>query len=841
MPPVPSHSPATGNPTSPSYIHTTCFHFLDNAGRTLLMRGVNLSGSSKAPVGRPSYLLDDFWEAAEKGRESFVGRPLNLDDGSADVHLARLSGWGFNLLRFPITWEALEHEGPGKYDYEFMHYTIRVLQKCKQYGFRVYMDPHQDTWSRFSGGSGAPYWTLAACGINPRNITATQAAILHCEYPSSNEPDPAKLPAMLWSTNYGRLISQTVFTLFYAGRDFAPKCIIDGQNIQDYLQSHYIEAVGQLADLIHETSPDLLDGCILGWDSMNEPFEGLVGWEDLNRNPQKQGSTLKKGTYPTPAQSFRLGMGQAQKVDYYNFGALGPSRNGSVLIDPKGLKVWDSTGDENSDGISSKWGWHRDVANWPLSTCIWALHAVWDVKTGSINLPEYFRFHPMTGVEVHFITDYWRPHFIAYARRIRKAHPEAILFIQPPVFAQPPTVEDDVLKGRCAYTGHYYDGLTLVTRHWNWFNADALGLLRGKYASTLQAVKIGESAIRKSLQEQMGILKDDAKILGPYPAVIGEIGIPYDLDGKRSYGWTDGGKYKGDYSRQERALDASLNGCDGDNVLSWTAWTYCPDHSHNWGDGWNMEDLSLWSSDDMKNQQTDEKSMFDDDIKTLPAGSNSSVDISIFMEPYPTSEPMNVKQRHGPAGWHPNPYIFLTDGARAVRAFCRPWPRKVIGQPKNITFDIKKAYFKLVINVRPEDKVNFAAELATEIYIPLVHYATDEWLPPELRSQTGKRTFSDPRQLADPTPLETANAATPSCNNLHADGAPELVGIDVTVSAGRWSVEGQILKWWYPVPEKGEVELEHTIEVRRQGGVIRVNGAGLSWLEALCPDSCRIM
>ncbi|CAE7684871.1 EGH1 [Symbiodinium microadriaticum] len=189
-------------------------HFADDKGRIVIPKGINFSGLSKVPLtpnGATHIRGPQFYEHREV---SFVGRPCSLED--LDMHLQRLTDWGYNLLRLLVTWEAVEHAGPGIYDGEYLQFIARVCERAADYGFWIVIDPHQDCWSRWTGGDGAPGWTLEAAGfhIGPA-LHKSGAAFLHQE-----NGDP--LPSMSWPSNYDRLACATMFSLFWAGDRVAP-------------------------------------------------------------------------------------------------------------------------------------------------------------------------------------------------------------------------------------------------------------------------------------------------------------------------------------------------------------------------------------------------------------------------------------------------------------------------------------------------------------------------------------------------------------------------------------------------------------------------------------------
>ena len=145
--------------------------FIDPLGRRTLLRGVNLGGSTKVPFSPDgaTHLGTDFEHWADV---SFVGRPFPLEE--ADEHLGRLAHWGFNVLRLLVTWEAIEHRGPGQYDEAYLDYVRAVVKKAREHGLLVFIDPHQDVWSRWTGGDGAPFWCFEWAGTGPERSSSSR-------------------------------------------------------------------------------------------------------------------------------------------------------------------------------------------------------------------------------------------------------------------------------------------------------------------------------------------------------------------------------------------------------------------------------------------------------------------------------------------------------------------------------------------------------------------------------------------------------------------------------------------------------------------------------------------
>ena len=121
--------------------------FVDEKERSVLLRGVNLGGSTKVPVtpDGSTHIKTDFSDHKEV---SFIGHPFPIKE--ADEHFSRIKNWGFNCIRFLTTWEAIEHEGPGKYDREYLKYLRKLLEKANDYDLYCFIDPHQDVWSRIA-------------------------------------------------------------------------------------------------------------------------------------------------------------------------------------------------------------------------------------------------------------------------------------------------------------------------------------------------------------------------------------------------------------------------------------------------------------------------------------------------------------------------------------------------------------------------------------------------------------------------------------------------------------------------------------------------------------------
>jgi hypothetical protein len=555
----------------------------------LILRGVNLGGSSKVPT-RPdgaTYCAEGFFDHHDV---SFVGRPFPLNE--ADEHFQRLKRWGFTILRLLTTWEAIEHAGPSRYDLEYLEYLTAIVRKAGEHGLSLFIDPHQDVWSRFTGGDGAPGWTLEAAGFEIQNLHTTGAAFLHQVH-----GDP--LPRMIWPTNAGKLGSATMFTLFFGGNQFAPKLKVDGEPIQDFLQRHYIGAIEQVAQRLKGLPH------VIGYDTLNEPSSGYIGVRDLAAPL----SALRVGLAPSPLESMRLGEGETLTLDCWKPSLIGMRRVDRQVVNPKGLRAW-------ADGAS----------------CIWREHGVWDsggAEEARLLRPDHFSM--VDGRVVDFVSDYYKPFALRFAERMQRAHSGAAVFLETSPGHTPPLWEEGD-PANIVWAPHWYDGLTLFLKRLIRF----LGIEFVEPSFTL-----GRGNVRRSFARQLAAHRRmaDTHLRGA-PVIIGEIGIPFDLDEKLAY-------QTGDFWKQELALDRSMEALEA-NLLSATLWNYTSDNTNARGDQWNDEDLSIFSRD----QQID-----------------------------------------------PND---LDSGGRALDALLRPYPMAVAGDPLRMLYDRCKGIFEFEFRHDPQ-------------------------------------------------------------------------------------------------------------------------------------------
>ncbi len=586
--------------------------FRDPEGRTLLLRGANLGGSSKVPA-RPdgrTHVREGFYD----GRNvSFIGRPAPLAE--VGEHLDRLKLWGLDFLRLLVPWEAVEHAGPGLHDEGYLDYLEGIASAAADRGIRLFVDPHQDCWSRWTGGDGAPSWTLEEAGFELRNLHASGAAFLHQEH-----GDPC--PRMIWSANYNRLACATMFTLFFGGDHAAPELQAGGEAFQERLQGHYIRSMATVARRLGRF-PN-----VVGFDSMNEPSAGFLGLSDLRRLERALNRT---GPMPSPWEAIQAGDGHAVKVDRYGITPRGQSVTGRAILGREGVRAW-------RDGVE----------------CLWRRAGVWGEACGKPVLlrPDAFA-RTRDGRPLDFGEHCLKPFARRYIREVRAAAEGCrrfLLFLETVPLEKPPAwspAEDPAAVN----AEHWYDALTLTTKRW-------LGFLG--YDGEEGRIVLGKKALRRYFREALErVVLRGRERMGGAPSLLGEFGLPFDLGGGRAY-------RTGDYRRHETALSSYHDALDA-SLLSSTIWNYTADNTNSRGDGWNGEDLSIYSADQAG--------------LPLPPG----------------ADPREA-------------------GGRAIRGFCRPYPRAVAGLPESFRFDPRTGALEL--RYRPDP--GLAAP--TELFLPPVHY-----------------------------------------------------------------------------------------------------------------------
>ncbi|KAG8901460.1 hypothetical protein FRB99_005289 [Tulasnella sp. 403] len=464
-----------------------------------------------------------------------------------------------------VTWEALEHEGPGLYDAEYLAYLRSILKMLPEYGLSAFVSMHQDVWSRYSGGSGAPAWTLELVGFDLTALEETGAAYLGGVKVPGVEMDRGR-----WPTGYQKLAASTMSTVFWAGETFAPKLMVerDGAkvNAQTFLQDAFLNCYDWLLRGLTGLE------AIVGFELMNEPHRGYISLPSMHEFDYN--TDLHLNDVPSALQSFTLGAGHPTKVPHWTRSFPMPTRLTSHNVrNTQGRKVW------RADGPTK-------------GQCLWELHGVWGYdehkKEGVVLKESYFMKDPSSGKKIDWYVDYWYPFLRRWSERVRPiAGHDKIVFVEgiPNEFCPQSWTRAHQIDNM-VYAPHWYDLNALFAKAFSRLSVNVQGLSRGM--PVWKALYWGHRSARKNYQLQIhNIVEEAYKSLGECPVFIGETGIPMDMNEKQAFN-------SGDFTWQERMMDALLCGLER-SLVGFTLWNYNPDNTDSHGDHWNGENFSWFS------------------------------------------------------------------------------------------------------------------------------------------------------------------------------------------------------------------------------------------------------
>ncbi|EGG04240.1 family 5 glycoside hydrolase [Melampsora larici-populina 98AG31] len=538
-------------------------HFIDQHNRISLLKGISISGNSKLPSNSAELNLHEPQEFFKNHRSvSFIGNPINLTDAS--FHLNQLKTLGFELIRLVICWESIEHFGPGEYDEEYLNYIGKLIEICEGLNLWVIIDCHQDVWSRLTGGSGAPGWTLDLVGFQLENLLETGAVTLH-QFNHQNGT---------WPTGYQKLAAATMFTLFFAGQTFAPKRTVDRSlhskwskdrsgeliSIETFLQESMIEAFGELADRLSEFK------CVIGFEPMNEPHRGYINLY----SPYRWNITTDLALYDCPnfIESLALGDGKPQSIDFYTPTWPMPAiRLNRKKLSPS-VRAWKS-------GVE----------------CVWKEHGIWSWNQKSnqpiVLKPKYFNLDPLTGKTYDFYHQAFFPFIKKFSNHIQRKLPNVKIMVGPIPNEFYPEWKLEERPKNLVLAPHFYDLFSLVHKSFGNITLDVQAICLKR--PIWEWIYFGQSGAKRNYTNQIKrIIKSAEKTIGNVPCLIGEIGMCMDLNKGEAF-------KTGDFTWQERQMDALICGLES-NFVSFALWNYNPYNTDLHGDGWNGENFSFISS-----------------------------------------------------------------------------------------------------------------------------------------------------------------------------------------------------------------------------------------------------